>query len=156
MVTNVVQRAERMASSEPMRKRIFQFLKEEKRTALVEAAERSTVPVTAVSADLVTLFGEAAFASPSMRRFCGLACAAILSEAGFIPDRASIRVSNDPLFSYGTTYRQVGEALPGMSLVARLVNAFDEAELREAESLISARLHELRPRRARNSDLRKA
>lgn len=147
----IIQRTERTAASDPERQRVLQFLRDQGRTLLVAAAVQRGVPAAAVSRSLVENFGAETFATPAMRRFCGLACAAILAEEGFVPDRTNVRIQNDPLFTYGSTYRPVGAAPESTSLVARLVGVLDEAELRNAERLIQARLRALRPARSMKS-----
>ena len=153
MIESVVQRAVRMAASDPDRQRVLSFLQKRGRAKLVEAASRHAVPAAAVSGALIDAFGAAIFASPVMRRFCGLACAAVLAEEGFVPDRTNVRIPRDPLFGYGSTYRRIGEDRENetVSLLSRFITTLNEAELREAEQLIQDRIRALRPARSQRS-----
>lgn len=141
MTEKLIQRAERMARSDADRGRVYAYLQTEGRSRLIEAAEQGRVPATAISTLLIDAFGKETMTAAMMRQFCGLACAAILSEAGFDVDQTGVRTWKDPLFSFGSTYRRravpTGEASP---LLARFIEALTEVEVRQAEALIRARL----------------
>lgn len=141
MTEKLIQRAERMARSDANRGRVYAYLQNEGRSRLIEAAEQGSVPATAISTLLINAFGKETMTAPMMRQFCGLACAAILSEAGFDVDQTGVRTWKDPLFSFGSTYRRravpTSEVYP---LLVRFIESLTEAELRQAEALIRTRL----------------
>jgi hypothetical protein len=138
------QRAERMARSDANRAEVYEFLRKRGRPLLIDAAEEGRVPASSVSSALIDMFGKSIMTAPMMRQFCGLACAAILSEEGFEVDQTGVRVAKDPLFSFGATYRRrSATATETSSLITRIIDTLDEVELREAEALIRARLQAL-------------
>lgn len=135
------QRTERMARSDAKRTQVYEFLRERGRPLLIDAAEEGRVPAASVSGALIDMFGKSIMTAPMMRQFCGLACAAILSEEGFEVDQTGVRVAKDPLFSFGATYRRRSvNPAETSSLITRIIDTLNEAELREAEALIRARL----------------
>lgn len=141
----LLQRAERMARSDANRTRVYEFLRERGRPLLIAAAEEGRVPAAAVSGSLIDMFGKSTMTAPMMRQFCGLACAAILSEEGFDVDQTGVRVARDPLFSFGATYRRrLGAPTEASSLIARIIDTLNEGELRQAEAMIRARLKAFR------------
>lgn len=149
----LIQRAERMARTDEDRMRVFAVLRDEGRQLLIQAAEIGGVPATAVSQLLIETFGRSVMTAPSMRQFCGLACAAILSEAGYEVAETGVRTWKDPLFSFGSTYRRLATSTrEGPTLVTRLVEIMSEAELREAEKLITARLAVLARKTPKSTD----
>lgn len=144
MDLKLINRAQRMARSDPNRSRVNDVLRDQCTGVLIEAASEGAVPVGAVSHLLIETFGRDVMTAPMMRQFCGLACAAILSEAGFEPAQTGVRVASDPLFTFGATYRRRAEhqAAGDNSILIRLINALTRDELRQAEALIQKRLKE--------------
>ncbi len=133
-----------MARSDPDRSRVNDLLRERCRGLIIEAASGGAVPVSAVSRLLLETFGRDVMTAPTMRQFCGLACAAILSEAGFEPVQTGVRVANDPLFTFGATYkRRAAQAeIPTASTLSRFIGTLTRSELREADAIIQQRLRD--------------
>lgn len=86
---------------------ILKMIQEQKtRRLLVKAAESGAVPVTAISGKLLEQIGARDAKLLPIRQFVGLCVRAVLEEEGFALAESGVRVSNDPVFRTGSTYRR--------------------------------------------------
>jgi hypothetical protein len=142
---DLMDKVRRMSAGVQGGERILEYLKSpaglEK---LVAAAERGTVPVAAISQDLLRLVGRPALDSTATRQFIGLACRALLQEEHFVVARTGVKVRRDPVFTAGAVYMRAPAPRSQTSpLLARLLDALSVAEARQAITILNARLQQL-------------
>jgi hypothetical protein len=128
------------ADTKPMQRQVLQFVLAHKEE-LVAAALREELPVAAISAGLLRKFGDEIRAH-RLRQFVGLCVAALLEEEGFTIVRSGVRLRSDPLFTVATFFKRTRHARTSHSapLLQRLIDSMTNAELREAQARIKARL----------------
>lgn len=73
-----------------------------------------------------------------VRQFIGMAVRAILSEKGYEVEERGIRISGDPVFRTGATYRLVSAEENDDDLLVRFVDMLNPGELRRLHDLVKA------------------
>jgi hypothetical protein len=101
--TKSMRRAETAASTLVSGPEILAALRRARRE-LIAMAEQSRPPVAAVSQMLLEKFGAEVKRLP-VRQFIGLAVRAILEDAGFEVAYSGVKISEDPIFTSGSVYR---------------------------------------------------
>jgi hypothetical protein len=136
-----MRRAARSARAVLHGPQILQFVQEPKtRRLLVAAAESGAPPVTAISGKLLQLISAKDAKLMPLKQFAGLCVRAVLQEEGFEVAETGVRVSNDPIFRTGSTYRRVQAGKSASSsLLVRLIQSLTDEEARQALSLLRKR-----------------
>ncbi len=115
-------------------------------TPYVEAMEKGVIesvpPVSKISRMLQEHFPE----EPKLnvlpvRQFIGMAVRAILSEKGYEVEERGVRISGDPVFRSGSTYRlSTTDDEEDDDILARFVGMLSVAELHRLQGLVKAAL----------------
>ena len=141
MQSKAMRRATRSARALRHGPDVLELIQEPKtRRLLVAAAERGEPPVTAISDKLLQLVPVKDAKLMPLRQFAGLCVRAVLEEEGFEVAETGVRVSNDPIFRTGATYRRIhaGEQITS-GLLARIIQSLTDEEAREALRLLRKR-----------------
>jgi hypothetical protein len=110
------------------------------RRLLVAAAERGEPPVTAISDKLLQLIPAKDAKLMPLKQFAGLSVRAVLEEEGFEVAETGVRVSNDPVFRTGSTYRRIqAEQRRSSELLVRIIQDLTDEEARQALRLLRKR-----------------
>src|SRR4051812_6396712 len=107
MTSVLMARAEKLAQTHPIRRKIWEILKTEGWHLLVAAAQAGHVPpVHAISSLLLQRLGPEALEPRAMRQFIGIASSALLNEEGWVVVRTGVRLRGDPLFGAGALFER--------------------------------------------------
>ena len=142
MHSKSMRRAKRSARAITWGTEILQFVQSPSvRQRLVEAAELSSPPVTAISSDVQKLVGKKAAKLPPIKQYTGLCVRAVLEEEGFELVQTGVRVSNDPIFRTGSVYQrsEKQEPQPASDLLARFIQSLTDEEVVYAIKLLQSR-----------------
>jgi len=141
MDSRAMRRAVRSARAVLHGPQILEFVKEPKtRRLLVAAAESGVPPVTAVSGRLLQLIPEKDAKLMPLKQFTGLCVRAVLEEEGFEVAETGVRVSNDPVFRTGSTYRRIQvDHRRSSGLLVRIIQDLTDEEARQALRLLRKR-----------------
>jgi hypothetical protein len=135
-----MRRASRSAQALNHGPKILAFLKESNaRRLLVTAAESGSPPVTAISKKLLGLISAKEAKTIVVRQFIGLCVRAVLEEEGFEVAEKGVRVSRDPIFRTGSTYRRVQTGHAHSTLLARFIHSLTDEEVSQALMLLRKR-----------------
>lgn len=142
---SLLTRAQNSAASSSTRRKVFDLVVEH-RADLAAAARDGVVPVSVISGRLREALGPE-LDNPSLRQFVGLCVVAVLEDAGFSVTRPRVRIAKDPVFGVGALFSRESTkgSEPHTSILQRFVDALTMEELKEAETLIHARLTLLSP-----------
>jgi len=141
-VSKAMRRAVRSSRAVLHGAKILEWIQQPKvRRALAAAAESGVPPVTAISSKMISdVISTKDAKLPPVRQFIGLCVRAVLQEEGFEVAEAGVRVSNDPIFRSGSTYRRMQtEQQVTSGLLARIVESLTDEEAREVASLLRKR-----------------
>ncbi len=142
MASKIMRRAQRSAPALQRGHEILEFIGSAPiRKRLREAAARGSVPMTAISADLLRLFGKGLTNRPPIRRFAGLCVRAVLEDEGFELVETGVTVRNDPLFRTGSVYqlRDDADKPDASDLLERFIDCLTEREVARARKLLQLR-----------------
>jgi hypothetical protein len=110
------------------------------RRLLVAAAQSGVPPVTAISDKLLEILPRKDAKLTPVKQFAGLCVRAVLEEEGFDVAETGVRVSNDPVFRTGATYRRpVAGKSPAVALLSRIIQTLTDEEVEEAVKLLRQR-----------------
>jgi hypothetical protein len=110
------------------------------RRLLVAAAQSGVPPVTAISDKLLEILPRKDAKLTPVKQFTGLCVRAVLEEEGFDVAETGVRVSNDPVFRTGATYRRlVAGKSPAVALLSRIIQTLTDEEVEEAVKLLRQR-----------------
>jgi hypothetical protein len=110
------------------------------RRLLVAAAESGVPPVTAVSGRLLQLIPVKDAKLMPLKQFTGLCVRAVLEEEGLEVAETGVRVSNDPVFRTGSTYRRIHvDQRRSSGLLVRIIQDLTNDEARHALRLLRKR-----------------
>jgi hypothetical protein len=137
-----MQRVKRSARAVLRGEDLFQFIVQPAvRARLVGAAESGAPPVTAISGDLLKMVGARDSKLLPVKQYVGLCVRAVLEEEGFALADRGVRVSRDPVFRTGSTYRRVEKTNATASpLLCRFIESLTKAEAQELLELLNNRL----------------
>ena len=140
---SAMQRAIRSARALHQGPEILALMRESKtRRSLITAAGSGAPPVTAISTALIEMLGAKTAKLAPVKQFAGLCIRGVLEEEGFVVASKGVRVSNDPLFRTGTTYRKRSAAPTHChSLLERLIWSFTDEEVEEVVEILRSRLN---------------
>jgi hypothetical protein len=140
-VSKAMRRATRSARAVVHGAQILQMIQQPKvRRTLVAAAESGVPPVTAISGKIPETIPARDAKLPPVRQFIGLCVRAVLEEEGFEVAEAGVRVSNDPIFRTGSTYRRMQADSKAISdLLTRFVESLTDQEASQVDSLLRKR-----------------
>jgi hypothetical protein len=104
--------------------------------------EENVPPVSKISHLLQEHFtSEPDIAALPVRQFIGMAVRAILAEKGYEVEERGVRISGDPVFRSGSTYRLVTkDDEEEEDLLVRFVGMLTKDELRRLQDLVKAAL----------------
>ena len=143
MASKLMRRAERNARVISRGDDILSLMKKANtRHKLVAAAKAGAPPVTAISAQLRALVGSDAKLA-AVKQFAGLCVRAVLEEEGYELTEKGVRISTDPIFRTGSTYRRAAVRSESDPSWPRFVDMLSEDE---AEQLLKALLARKRRR----------
>lgn len=140
MDSKVMRRAKRSARAVIHGSEILEFMNRTSTLALLMAAVNAgEPPVMAVSAGLIKICGEAKAKLPPVKQFAGLCIRAVLERKGYSVAETGVRVSNDPLFRTGATYKPSDDVTGSDGLLSRFLHLLTDEEVQEALSILKAR-----------------
>ena len=141
MQSKAMRRATRSARALRHGPEVLELIQEPKtRRLLVAAAERGEPPVTAISDKLLQLIPAKDAKLMPLKQFAGLCVRAVLEEEGFEVAETGVRVSNDPVFRTGSTYRRIqAEQRRSSELLVRIIQDLTDEEARQALRLLRKR-----------------
>jgi hypothetical protein len=141
MQSKAMRRAARSARAVLHGPEILELVREPKtRRLLVAAAESGAPPVTAVSDRLLQLIAVKDAKLMPLKQFTGLCVRAVLEEEGFEVAETGVRVSRDPVFRTGSTYRRIqAEQRLSSELLLRFIQSLTDEEARQALRLLRKR-----------------
>jgi hypothetical protein len=141
MQSKAMRRAARSARAVLHGPEILELVREPKtRRLLVAAAESGAPPVTAVSDRLLQLIAVKDAKLMPLKQFAGLCVRAVLEEEGFEVAETGVRVSRDPVFRTGSTYRRIqAEQRRSSELLLRFIQSLTDEEARQALRLLRKR-----------------
>lgn len=107
------------------------------RTLLVEGAKEGVPPVSKVSTELLTKFGDDMKQMP-VRQFCGMAVKAVLAEEGWELEDTGIRIHDDPVFRSGATYSkaEAEESVDEGKILRSMILGLSEAQLHRLRNIV--------------------
>ncbi|AZO33549.1 MAG: hypothetical protein EOS54_04025 [Mesorhizobium sp.] len=140
MSRSLLTRAQNSAASSLTRRKVFDLVVEH-RDDLVAAARDGVVPVSVISGRLREVLGSE-LDNPTLRQYVGLCVVAVLEDAGFSVTRPRVRIPQDPVFGVGALFSRESTkgGKPEPTLLQRFVDALSMEELKEAQTLVHARL----------------
>ncbi|TPO05149.1 hypothetical protein [Mesorhizobium sp. B1-1-5] len=107
--------------------------------ALKDGVAEQVPPVSKISHMLKEQFPEVPdLKANPVRQFIGMAVRAILSDQGYELDETGVRISRDPVFRSGSTYRLTTEQEEDDDLLVRFVAMLNPDERRRLYDLIKA------------------
>jgi hypothetical protein len=110
------------------------------RRLLTAAAHSGVPPVTAISEKLLEILPRKDAKLTPVKQFTGLCVRAVLEEEGFEVAETGVRVSNDPVFRTGATYRPTsGDEQAALGLLARIIDHLTDEEAELALTLLRKR-----------------
>jgi hypothetical protein len=138
MNSRAMRRAVRSARAVLHGFQILEFAKEPRtRRLLAAAADSGVPPVTAISGKLLQFIPAKDAKLTPLKQYAGLCVRAVLEEEGFEIADTGVRVSKDPIFKSGATYRRVQAEKSGTpALLVRLILTLTEEEKGEALKLL--------------------
>jgi hypothetical protein len=141
MQSKAMRRAARSARAVLHGPEILELVREPKtRRLLVAAAESGAPPVTAVSDRLLQLVPVKDAKLMPLKQFTGLCVRAVLEEEGFEVAETGVRVSRDPVFRTGSTYRRIQvDQRRSSGLLVRIIQDLTDEEARQALRLLRKR-----------------